>query len=128
MMYEVTQGIKVSVKTRFEGKVVDQGLPCNAFSYLVKIENNSEYVVQLKKRYWAIKDSLNETEFVYGDGVVGKRPVLKPGESHVYSSGCLLKGDFGEMGGYYEMVNFSTTEIFKVIIPNFKLVAPQGVN
>lgn len=127
-MYEVTQGIKVSVKTRFEGKVVDQGLPCNAFSYLVKIENNSEYVVQLKKRYWAIKDSLNETEFVYGDGVVGKRPVLKPGESHVYSSGCLLKGDFGEMGGYYEMVNFSTTEIFKVIIPNFKLVAPQGVN
>jgi ApaG protein len=128
MMYEVTQGIKVSVKTRFEGKVVDQGLPCNAFSYLVKIENNSEYVVQLKKRYWAIKDSLNETEFVYGDGVVGKRPVLKPRESHVYSSGCLLKGDFGEMGGYYEMVNFSTTEIFKVIIPNFKLVAPQGVN
>ncbi|MFT5678752.1 MAG: ApaG protein [Planctomycetota bacterium] len=128
MMYEVTQGIKVSVKTRFEGKVVDQGLPCNAFSYLVKIENNSEYVVQLKKRYWAIKDSLNETEFVYGDGVVGKRPVLKPGESHVYSSGCLLKGDFGEMGGYYEMVNFSTTEIFKVTIPNFKLVAPQGVN
>lgn len=127
-MYEVTQGIKVSVKTRFEGKVVDQGLPCNAFSYLVKIENNSEYVVQLKKRYWAIKDSLNETEFVYGDGVVGKRPVLKPGESHVYSSGCLLKGDFGEMGGYYEMVNFSTTEIFKVTIPNFKLVAPQGVN
>ena len=128
MFQEVTQGIKVSVKTRFEGKVVDQGRSCNAFSYLVKIENNSEDIVQLKKRYWAIKDSLNETEYVYGDGVVGKRPVLKPGESHVYSSGCLLLGDFGEMGGYYEMVNFNTTEIFQVTIPNFRLIAPQGVN
>ncbi len=128
MTYEVTQGIKVSVKARFEGKVVNQGMTCNAFSYLVKIENKSEDTVQLKKRYWAIKDALKETEYVYGDGVVGKKPVLKPGETHMYNSSCILVGDFGEMGGYYEMVNFKTTELIQVTIPNFKLVTPQGAN
>jgi len=44
--------------------------------------------------------------------VIGKKPVLKPGESHTYTSGCLLTSPFGAMAGYYKMVNFTTTRKF----------------
>ena len=64
--------------------------PRYAFGYMITIENQSNDSVQLKSRFWEIKDALNNTEYVTGEGVIGKKPVLKPGESHTYKSGCLL--------------------------------------
>jgi ApaG protein len=84
--------------------------------------------VQLTSRHWEIFDSLNDREFVDGDGVIGKKPVLKPGESHSYSSGCLLASPFGAMKGYFNMINFTSTRSFKVIVPTFKLSAPFALN
>ena len=80
------------------------------------------------ERHWNIKDSLNQTETVDGEGVIGKKPVLKPGESHTYTSGCLLTSPFGAMAGYYKMVNFTTTRKFRVQVPTFKLSAPFALN
>ena len=71
---------------------------------------------------------LNNIEIIEGEGVIGKKPVLKPGESHTYSSGCLLTSPFGAMQGYYSMVNFTTTKKFNVTIPTFKLSAPFAIN
>jgi ApaG protein len=80
-----------------------------AFSYQVTIENHSDSV-QLTSRHWEIYDSLNNIEIVDGEGVIGKKPVLKPGELHTYSSGCLLTSPYGAMKGYFNMVNFTTTK------------------
>ena len=128
MTQQVTQGIKVSIKTRFEDAFVSNGKQQYAFSYIIHIENKSKYIVQLNSRHWKIKDALNDIEMVFGEGVVGKKPVIKPGGFHTYSSGCILLSPFGAMSGYYEMVNFTSTKKFKVSIPNFKLSAPFSMN
>ena len=128
MTQKVTQGIKVSIKTRFDDVFVSNGKQQYGFSYIIRIENKSKDVVQLKSRHWKIKDALNDIDMIFGEGVVGKKPVIKPGGFHTYSSGCILLSPFGAMSGYYEMVNFTSTEKFKVSIPNFKLSAPFSLN
>ncbi len=128
MVQQVTSGIKISVETHFEGTFYKNYKIHFAFGYRVTIENQSKDSVQLTSRFWKIKDALNSTEIVEGEGVVGKKPVLRPGESHTYSSGCLLSSPFGSMSGHYNMVNFTSTRKFKVAIPSFKLSAPFAIN
>jgi len=128
MVQQVTSGIKISVETTFEGTFYKNYKVHYAFGYVVTIENQSKDSVQLNTRYWKILDALNNPDIVEGEGVIGKKPVLKPGESHVYNSGCLLTSPFGAMSGHYNMVNFTTTQKFKVKIPSFKLSAPFAIN
>ncbi|MBV1925483.1 MAG: Co2+/Mg2+ efflux protein ApaG [Dokdonia sp.] len=128
MVQQVTRGIKISVETTFEGTFYKNYKMHFAFGYNVTIENQSKDSVQLMARHWNIYDSLNDPETVAGEGVIGKKPVLKPGESHTYSSGCLLTSPFGAMEGYYHMVNFTTTRKFRVKVPSFKLSAPFALN
>lgn len=128
MVTQITRGIKISVLTSFEGTYFKNYKIHFAFSYEITIENHSKDSVQLKSRHWEILDSLNDVEIVDGEGVIGKKPVLKPGEKHTYSSGCLLSSPFGAMNGYYNMINFTTTKTFKVIVPSFKLSAAFALN
>ena len=128
MVQQVRRGIKISVETNFEGTFYKNYKIQFAFGYKVTIENQSKDVVQLNARHWTILDALNKTEIVVGEGVIGKKPVLQPGESHTYTSGCLLSSPFGAMNGFYDMVNFTTTKKFKVNIPMFKLSAPYALN
>ena len=128
MVQQVTKGIKISVETTFEGTFYKNYKVQFAFGYRITIENQSKDSVQLNSRHWEILDALNNVETVDGEGVIGKKPVLRPGESHTYNSGCLLTSPFGAMGGYYNMVNFATTKKFKVAIPTFKLSAPFALN
>ena len=128
MVQQVTKGIKISVETTFEGTFYKNYKVQFAFGYRITIENQSKDSVQLNSRHWEILDALNNVEMVDGEGVIGKKPVLKPGESHTYNSGCLLTSPFGAMGGYYNMVNFSTSKKFRVVIPTFKLSAPFALN
>lgn len=128
MVQQVTRGIKISVETTYEGSFYKNYKIQYAFGYTVTIENQSKDSVQLNARHWEILDALNNLEIVSGEGVIGKKPVLKPGESHTYTSGCLLTSPFGAMQGHYSMINFTTTKNFKVIIPTFKLSAPFAIN
>ncbi|MDX1270625.1 Co2+/Mg2+ efflux protein ApaG [Bizionia paragorgiae] len=128
MVQQVTQGIKISVDTHFEGTLYKDYKIHYAFGYQITIENQSKNEVQLLARHWNIYDALNALEIVTGEGVVGKTPVLKPGESHTYSSGCLLSAPFGAMNGHYKMMNFATNTFFNVEIPTFKLSAPFALN
>jgi ApaG protein len=128
MVSQITRGIKISVSTSFEGTYFKNYRIQFAFSYEITIENHGKDSVQLNTRHWEIFDSLNDIEFVDGEGVIGKKPVLKPGEKHTYSSGCLLASPFGAMRGYFSMVNFTTTRTFKVIVPTFRLSAPFALN
>ncbi|AEH00364.1 Co2+/Mg2+ efflux protein ApaG [Lacinutrix sp. 5H-3-7-4] len=128
MVQQVTRGIKISVETNFEGTFYKNYKIHYAFGYKVTIENQSKDSVQLNARHWTILDALNNIETVSGEGVIGKKPVLKPGESHTYNSGCLLTSPFGAMQGHYSMINFTTTKKFDVAIPTFKLSAPFAIN
>ncbi len=128
MVQQVTKGIKISVETNFEGTFYKNYKVNFAFGYKVTIKNQSKDSVQLNTRHWEILDALNNVEFVDGEGVIGKKPVLKPGESHTYTSGCLLTSPFGAMKGHYDMMNLNNSTKFKVAIPSFKLSAQFALN
>ena len=128
MVTQITRGIKISVLTSFEGTYFKNYKIHFAFAYHVTIENQSKDSVQLTTRHWEIYDALNNVEVVDGEGVIGKKPVIKPGESYTYSSGCLLSSPIGAMKGYFNMVNFTSTRSFRVTIPTFKLSAPFAIN
>jgi ApaG protein len=128
MVQQVTKGIKITVETNFEGTFYKNYKIQFAFGYKVTIENQSKESVQLQARQWTILDALNNQEIVTGEGVIGKKPVLKPGESHTYTSGTLLTSPFGAMYGFYNMINLATSKKFDVAIPVFKLSAPYALN
>lgn len=128
MVQQVTEGIKVSVQTRFEGTFYTHQKKQYAFAYTITIENLGKTAVQLTSRFWKIRDSLNRTEIVQGEGVIGQKPVILPGSHHTYSSGCLLESPIGSMQGFYQMLNLATAQPFRVKIPNFKLHATFAMN
>lgn len=128
MIQQVTRGIKISVETDYEGSFLKDNIPHYAFTYRIEIENQGKSSVQLLTRHWKIIESLNKTNYVNGSGVVGKKPVINPGEIHKYKSGCLLTSAMGAMKGAYIMIDFTSTKKFNVEIPPFKLSAPFVLN
>lgn len=128
MVTQITSGIKISVTTRFEGTYFKDYKLLYAFSYEVSIENQTQNPVQLISRHWEVLDSLNFTEIIDGEGVVGQQPIIESGEKHIYSSGCMLQSTIGAMTGYYNMINLITNEPFQVQIPTFKLSTPFALS
>lgn len=123
MVQQITRGIKISVTTKYKGNIVRSNHTQYAFSYSIEIANQSNEIVQLISRFWNIKDSLNYPVIVQGEGVIGEKPILMPGQKHSYTSGCLLNSPIGAMEGHYNLLSFDTQEEFKVPIPLFKLIA-----
>ena len=97
------------------------------FSYLIKIKNNSSDAVKLLSRSWHIKDGTGVSEDIFGPGVVGETPTIKPNGTFSYSSFCPIKTPVGSMEGSYNMVN-EKGEKFIVQIPLFHLTASQVLN
>lgn len=93
------------------------------WAYHIRIENDSDQAVQLLTRHWRITDARGMVNLVEGDGVVGEQPVLAPGQSHDYVSGCPLTTPSGSMDGHYTFVRQSG-ELVEVKIPFFPLAAP----
>ncbi len=75
-----------------------------AFAYTVTVTNTGRVPVQLISRHWVIQDERGHSEEVKGLGVVGQQPLLRPGESFQYSSGCRLRAPSGTMHGSYFFV------------------------
>ena len=72
-----------------------------SFAYTITITNRGQTGAQLIARYWTIRDANGQTEEVKGLGVVGEQPLLQPGESFRYTSGCRLRTASGTMHGSY---------------------------
>ena len=124
MVEQITQGVKISVKTKYNGTRYRNNRLYYVFAYFITIENYSSKTIELTHRFWEIFDSLNKTEFVEGEGVIGQTPVLKPNDTYSYSSGCFLESNVGAMKGFYTMKDIKTFEQFKVAIPTFQLATP----
>ena len=123
----VTRGVRVHVESQFDP---DRSEPSRSqwfFLYTIRISNEGPETVQLLTRHWIITDGDGKVEEVRGPGVVGKQPILKPGESFVYTSGCPLTTAFGVMEGTYQMVA-ETGERFDVKIAPFTLSEPYTVH
>ena len=121
MISQITKGVRISLETHYEGCVKSNHVLKHAFSYFISIENTGPDSIFLKSRYWEIFDSLNPKETVVGEGVVGLKPTIKPGEIFRYQSGAMINSPFGNMRGYFRMFNLTSTTEFKVLIPDFKL-------
>ena len=123
-MYKaVTRGIRVTVEPRY---VSEESRPDEGkyfFAYTVEITNMTAERVQLKSRHWRIVDGTGHAHEVRGPGVVGKQPVLGPGETFTYTSGCPLTTPDGTMQGDYTMID-AAGETFRAEIPPFSLDAP----
>lgn len=122
MVQQVTNGIKVSVKTRFIDTRYQNKQLNYLFSYQVSIENLGNETVQLISRHWDIFDSLNNKEIVEGEGVIGKQPIIAKNEIHIYDSFCSLISPIGSMGGFFNMIIPNTNQKIKVTIPTFQLI------
>lgn len=117
-----TDAIRVTVRPAYlDGKsnVVAQQF---TFAYFVRIENRGDGEVQLLRRSWVITDSEGHVQEVEGEGVIGKQPVIQPGESHEYQSFCVLRTFQGKMEGTYLMQRESGDR-FRAQIPTFYLRA-----
>lgn len=95
------------------------------WSYHVRVENHGEGPVQLLARRWLIMDGRGNASEVVGEGVVGEMPVIAPGSSYDYVSGCPLATPTGSMEGAYQMVGESG-DGFEVEIPKFALQGPAA--
>ncbi len=123
-----TNGIKISVETSYQASESKPSRRHYVHAYRVTIENKSSDTVQLLRRHWFILDSNNVKREVKGDGVIGKQPVLSPGESHQYISWCPLRTEIGKMYGTFLMVRKPEGKEFYVRIPEFKLIVPARLN
>ena len=123
-----TQGVTVSVTTNYLPDYSSPSQEHYVFAYKIDIRNNSEYTVKLLRRHWYIYDANGVVREVEGEGVVGQQPVLEPGDSHQYVSGCNLKSGLGKMRGTYQMERLVDGRTFMVEIPEFTLVVPYRLN
>jgi ApaG protein len=128
MIAQITDGVKVTVLTEFQGEYSNPGQDHYVFTYKIRIENNSLYTIQLLRRHWWIYDVLGQHREVEGEGVVGQQPVLEPGQIHEYVSGCNLKSGLGKMVGIYEMHRIVDGTSFEVHIPEFSMMVPWKLN
>jgi ApaG protein len=117
----------VRVKAKYVPEQSEPQLGRWFFAYRILIANTGDETVQLISRHWIITDANGKVEEVRGPGVVGKQPVLEPGESFEYTSFCPLSTPFGTMEGTYQMVT-SDGEQFDATVAQFTLTEPLTVN
>jgi ApaG protein len=125
--HAITEGIEVNVSTRY---VPQQSLPKAkryVFAYTIRISNGGEATAQLRSRHWIITDGNGKVEEVRGPGVVGQQPVLRPGETFEYTSGCVLETPRGTMRGTYQMQRPDGAQFDATIAP-FDLTLPYTLN
>ncbi|MFT4204326.1 MAG: Co2+/Mg2+ efflux protein ApaG [Chitinophagaceae bacterium] len=128
MVSMVSNGIRVSVETSYQEAQSNPLAHQFVFAYRIKIENHNDFPIKLLSRLWYIFDSNSERRDVEGEGVVGLQPVINPGSSFEYVSGCPLTTEMGRMVGFYWLENQKDMSRFEVQVPSFELIAPLKMN
>jgi ApaG protein len=123
MYIAITRDIQVTALPDFLPERSDPTQDRFVWSYTIEIANLSRQRVQLLSRHWIIIDAYGRREEVSGPGVVGEQPILEPGESFRYASGCPLSTPSGLMQGTYTMIG-EDGETFEIEVPAFSLDSP----
>jgi ApaG protein len=122
-MSEKIYDISVHVQPAYIAAQSDPGNSHYVFSYTVTIKNNGNVPARLLTRHWIITDGDGEIQEVRGEGVIGEKPYLKPGENFRYTSGTMMKTPVGTMHGSYQMIADDGVN-FDAEIPSFSLSVP----
>lgn len=124
-MYQAeTRGVRVTVTPEYQTDKSDPDENRWFWAYTVEIANLGDETVRLRTRHWRIVDARGQVQEVTGPGVVGEQPLLEPGQSFEYTSGCPLATSSGFMVGHYGMET-SGGDRFDAEIPAFSLDMPQ---
>lgn len=127
MTTELTDNIVVDVDTHYVESESRPNENRYVFTYIVTIRNKGQVPARLTNRHWKIVDANGKTQHIRGEGVVGEKPHLKPGEGFQYTSGTMLETSMGTMGGSYQMITDDGKE-FDATIPDFLLTAPRTLH
>lgn len=119
----ITRGITVRVSSSFLPEQSHVAAGRWFWAYHIRIENGGEETVRLVTRHWRITDGMGRVSLIDGEGVVGEQPLLAPGQTHDYVSGCPLETSHGSMEGYYGFLKEDGSR-FEAAIPFFPLEAP----
>ncbi|WP_427789656.1 Co2+/Mg2+ efflux protein ApaG [Brevundimonas diminuta] len=120
-----TEGVVVRVRPSYLAGQSDPAEGRWVWAYQIEIVNLSGGPVQLVARRWTITDAMGRVEEVRGPGVVGEQPVIEPGDSYAYASGCPLTTPSGSMVGAYFMQD-AEGRMFEAAIPAFSLDVPDS--
>jgi ApaG protein len=124
--YAATTGaVTVRVAVSYLAEQSDPSAGRWFWSYHIRIENSGRKAVQLLSRWWHISDGRGAVHEVVGDGVVGEMPLVGPGASFDYVSGCPLQTASGAMEGSFGMVDEDGLS-FDAAIPRFALIGPAA--
>ncbi len=123
MYRAITHNVEVVVRPQFSPEQSNPEKSKYFWTYAIEITNHGSDTIQLRHRYWEITDGNGQRQDVRGPGVVGEQPILKPGDTFRYASGCPLTTPQGIMVGEYEMVDGRGSH-FNVKIPAFSLDSP----
>lgn len=145
----ITEGVRVTVRAKYLPKQSSPGAQSYVFAYHIRIANEGKRSVKLRSRHWLIRHSSGKQEEVRGPGVVGQQPMLGPGESFEYTSGCVLETPRGSMEGSFQMVwpgagiemsaqdtalpaldheGFDEPAGFEAAVARFELAMPHSLN
>lgn len=123
----MTDDIQIAVQAHYLPEQSDPNSDRYVFGYTITIGNHGDAPAQLIGRHWFITDQNDAVQEVEGLGVVGKQPVIQPGEHYTYSSGAILATETGTMTGTYQM-KADDGSMFEAQIPTFALLPPNKLN
>lgn len=123
-----THGVRVDVQPHYLPHRSDPAQGHWMHAYTVTITNEGPLTVQLRSRHWVITNARGVEQHVRGPGVVGEQPLLAPGESYEYTSGCPLDTAVGTMHGSFQMEIIGAGEGFDAVVAPFTLSEPYAIN
>ena len=124
---KLSESIKIGVKTLYLSEQSDPKANRFVFAYSIEIHNAGDEAVELLSRYWHIKDDNEKVQEVSGEGVVGQKPLILPGQAFEYTSGAIIGTETGAMHGSYEMLAASGRKFNAPIAP-FLLSMPHTIH
>ena len=128
MTFIQTKGIEILVSNWFREDLSNESDSNFFYNYEITIRNRLTYSVQLLSREWHVVHLLHGVSTVTGEGVVGEKPILMPGEAFTYVSGCELINSMGKMYGKFFFKDLTSKKIFYADIPSFNLIFPALLN
>ena len=124
----ITNGVRVDVEPMY---LPQRSSPADGLwmhAYTVVITNEGPFTVKLRSRHWVITNNKGVEQHVRGPGVVGEQPLLGPGESFEYTSGCPLDTPMGTMHGSFQVEGVGLPEGFEAGGAPFTLTEPYALN
>ena len=95
----------------------------HCFIYFITIHNDSDRPVTIQRRKWVVLEEGGQTLVVEGDGVVGKKPTIQPGESFSYNSFHLTASRVSSAKGSYLAEDADGAPVV-ALIPEFTMTVP----